>query len=176
MPYPAGAIANEFIKVARENGKSLSPLKLQKLVYFAHGWYLGFTGKPLINEPVEAWKFGPVIPSLYHCFKKFGYQAINECMTEGDFWGMSRGGHELCIDDNPDQNENELAKRIVKRIWEVYGAFSATQLSNLTHSDGTPWSQTADKDRRKHATISQDVIRAYFAAQVERNRSQHVHG
>jgi uncharacterized phage-associated protein len=61
MPYPAAAIANEFIKVAKRNGVLLTPMKLQKLVYFAHGWYLALLGKPLINEPVEAWKFGPVI-------------------------------------------------------------------------------------------------------------------
>jgi len=174
MPYPAGAIANEFIKIARENHKRLSPLKLQKLVYFAHGWYLALTGKPLINEPVEAWKFGPVIPSLYHALKKYAYQSVNECMTDDDFWEPSTGGvcHELSVDDGPDQQENELAKRIVRRVWDVYGGFSATQLSNLTHDDGTPWSMTPDKDKRRNAIIDPEIIRGYFKAQADKSLAQ----
>jgi len=176
MPYPAGAIANEFITIAKAAGRKLSPLKLQKLVYFAHGWYLAFTGHPLINEPIEAWKFGPVIPSLYHAFKKYGYGEVAECVTDDYLWAFGNPEHAPSIDDNLNQEENELAKQVVKRIWDVYGRFSATQLSNLTHAAGTPWSDTPDRDKRRHATIDQDLIRTYFAAQLEQNRSQHAVG
>ena len=47
-------------------------MKVQKLVYFAHGWHLGITKKPLINEQVEAWPYGAVIPSLYDYLKQWG--------------------------------------------------------------------------------------------------------
>jgi uncharacterized phage-associated protein len=63
--YDPKAIANYFIARAAADGKRLTPLQLIKLVYIAHGWYLGLTGEPLINEPPEAWQYGPVIPSLY---------------------------------------------------------------------------------------------------------------
>ena len=125
-------------------------MKVQKLVYFAHGWYLAFTGHPLINEPVEAWRFGPVIPSLYHALKPYGSQEVDEPVAELDptvkdpyIWSL----REASIDEGPDPAENNLAKQIVKRVWEVYGNFSAVQLSNLTHVEDDPWSKTPNKDK-----------------------------
>ena len=43
-----------------------TPMHVLKLVYLCHGWCLGFTGEALINEPVEAWTYGPVVPTVYH--------------------------------------------------------------------------------------------------------------
>lgn len=168
MPYPAAAIANEFIKLARESNKRITPMKLQKLVYFAHGWYLALTGKPLINEPVQAWKLGPVIPSLYHALKHCGNEPITECLREDPLISFDSSPiHEYSIDDGPDPKENELAKQFVKRIWNVYGGFTAVQLSNLTHLPDAPWSQTADKDKRRGVEIDQDRIKNYFASQAK---------
>jgi uncharacterized phage-associated protein len=175
MPYPAAAIANEFIKLARESKRPLSPLKLQKLVYFAHGWYLALVGKPLINEPVQAWKFGPVIPSLYHAFKHYEKESVTNSLPGEDVWSpLVLGGpvNQYSVDDGPDEGENEVAKQIIKRVWEVYGRFSAVQLSNLTHAPDSPWSNTPDKDKRRSVEIDQDLIRAYFLKQAEQNRQK----
>src|SRR5258708_10309168 len=60
-PYPAEAVANYFLEKSWEEGKSVDPLKIQKLVYFANGWHLGLYGSPLIDEEVRAWTYGPVI-------------------------------------------------------------------------------------------------------------------
>lgn len=62
--FPTIAIANHFIMRRWRDGVHVSPMKLQKLVYFAPGWYLALFNKPLIDERVEAWKFGPVILSM----------------------------------------------------------------------------------------------------------------
>lgn len=167
MPYPAAAIANEFIKLAQESKRPISPLKLQKLVYFAHGWYLALTGKPLINEPVEAWKFGPVIPSLYHALKIYGNTSIIRPICY-DLLDLNQTPGEPSIDDGPDAQENTRVKQLVKRIWELYGGFTSIQLSNLTHTPDSPWSQTAEKDKRKHVAIDQNKIKDYFLAQAKR--------
>jgi uncharacterized phage-associated protein len=55
MPFDSKAVANEFLKLAEQDGVKLSPMKLLKLVYFAHGWHLALKGEPLLNERVEAW-------------------------------------------------------------------------------------------------------------------------
>ena len=81
MAYEAKAIANYFLEKAKAEGNSLTPMQVQKLVYFAHGWYLGLFGEPLIKESVQAWSYGPVIPSLYQEFKRFGNQGIDELAT-----------------------------------------------------------------------------------------------
>jgi uncharacterized phage-associated protein len=172
MPYPASAIANEFIRLAKKSNRPLSPMKVQKLVYFAHGWYLALTGEPLINEPVEAWKFGPVIPSLYHILKPYGSTDIAEPLTDDPFHVfVDDEVHEYSIDDGYNPDENAHAKKIVKRIWDVYGGFNAVQLSNLTHNEDAPWSQTLDKDK-KHTVIDQDLIKQYFSRVLQRNRER----
>src|SRR5687768_9300066 len=80
--YNATSIANFFIQKGIEAGNPIDQMKVQKLVYFAHGWYLAITNQPLINEAIEAWRFGPVIPSLYHSLKHSGNQAITHTIDE----------------------------------------------------------------------------------------------
>jgi uncharacterized phage-associated protein len=85
MTHNPIAIANYFIELA----KFITPMKLQKLVYFAHGWCLALADKPLINEKIEAWQYGPVVSSLYREFKKYGNEGITSPAVEfkhlGDF-------------------------------------------------------------------------------------------
>jgi uncharacterized phage-associated protein len=50
--------------ILRECGE-METFKLQKLVYYAQGWTLGLTGRPLFPEPLEAWKKGPVSRALF---------------------------------------------------------------------------------------------------------------
>jgi hypothetical protein len=65
-------IANEFISLAKERGEPLSNMKLQKLVFIAHGWSLAILNKPLFYEDVCAWRYGPVVPKLYDALIKYG--------------------------------------------------------------------------------------------------------
>ena len=65
-------VANVLLSTARAQQKSLTPLQLMKLAYMSHGWMLAMTGKPLFNNRIEAWKYGPVIPDLYTQIKKYG--------------------------------------------------------------------------------------------------------
>ena len=77
MEHPI-AIANYFIKKPFEDGTELTPMKLLKLVYAAHGWHLDLAGEPLIGERVEPWKYGPVVPSAYDEFKDYGDRNITK--------------------------------------------------------------------------------------------------
>lgn len=173
MPYPAAAIANEFMKLAGPSGQPLTPMKLQKLVYFAHGWFLALFGRPLVNEPVQAWKFGPVIPSLYHALKVYGNDPVRSRMRDADFhFPADEPGiaHEYSIDDGFNANENGIARELIRKVWEVYGGFSAIQLSNLTHEPGSPWYETPERDKKRCVVIDAERIRSYFKAQAERNK------
>src|SRR5258708_6687363 len=85
-PFNSVAVANWFVEKANQGGKPVTLMKLLKLVYFAHGWHLALTKKPLIKEEIEAWKFGPVAPDVYHVFKTNGAGPIKSPgeMFEGD--------------------------------------------------------------------------------------------
>src|SRR5438552_12204040 len=65
-------VANRLLQLAHGAGATLTPMQLIKLVYMCHGWMLGLYGRPLIQEQVQAWKFGPVIPELYRHLRQYG--------------------------------------------------------------------------------------------------------
>lgn len=163
MAFPVGSVANHFLDLADRDGVPVSPMKLQKLVYLAHGWHWAVAGAPLIDEVVEAWKFGPVIPSLYHEFKRFGSGRIDgerfrRAVSRGHRW-------ELVSYEMPDDDESRLACAVMDRVWEVYKDYSAVQLSNLTHEDGTPWRTTWDgmgQRKMRGKDIEEEAIRSYF--------------
>lgn len=165
MPYVADAVANEFLTIAEMQHISVTPMKLQKLVYFAHGWGLGIFGKPLISEVIQAWKWGPVISSLYTEFREFANRPIDRLATEVQFEGGSLIWSTPMCTDKEDYSA-ELAKALVNRVWDVYGRFTAVQLSNMTHAAGTPWHSVMSKfppdSIPKRLTIPNELIRDYF--------------
>ena len=69
--HDARQVANEFLSLAEETNIPLTPLQVQKLVYFAHAWQLGLYGKPLIDTEFEAWRYGPVVPVVYFGLSHF---------------------------------------------------------------------------------------------------------
>lgn len=163
------AIANYLLDLAWSKDETLTPMKLQKLVYFAHGWHLALTNKSLLTESVQAWKFGPVIPTLYADFKYFGNQAIKEKARDLRDKDPSDGYHlemfEPSLDDYPAGDDLEVAKAILNRIYDVYGKYDGLQLSDMTHREGTPWQvvhQGYPKGLPQRVRIPEDVIKQCF--------------
>lgn len=165
MAFPVGSVANQFLDLGDRDAVALSPMKLQKLVYLAHGWHWAIADGPLINEVVEAWKFGPVIPSLYHEFKRFGSGSIQD----ERFSKAARdrtGGWTLVSCEMPDDtDEAAVARAVIDRVWEVYKDYSAVQLSNLTHEPDTPWHKTWDRMgslKMRGKDIDEEEIKSHF--------------
>lgn len=160
MSYPALAVANYFIDKANVENTPLDHLKLQKLVYFAHGWNLAVRAEPLIDEPVEAWKYGPVVSSLYRTFRVYG----NDLVTENGVQMTALGPRVPNIEFGDSDTRELLAK-----VWEVYQGFSGVQLSNMTHEPDTPWDRTWRKSRRSgEEPIANDLIREHFLEKARR--------
>ena len=148
------AIANYFIRKASEESVPLTPVKLMKLVYIAHGWYLALAGKQLIREPIEAWKYGPVIESLYHAFKRYGNTPL-----------PISAATDATITDN----EHGDIKRVLDKVWEKYSKLTAAQLSTITHQPDTPWSQVYDPDQF-NVTIPDELIKKYYQAKIDASK------
>ena len=175
MPTQAIAIANYFLEkatMANRGHHDLSPMKAQKLTWFAHGWYFGLADKPLVeDEQVEAWDWGPVFPSLYHSTKKFGNSPIKEKIRQSAWDGWSPRARQ-CVEPEVGEVFERAAdvEPLLDRVWELYGKHSASRLSNSTHEPGTPWRQVFDRYLKEYGEnpprgtdIPRDVIRRYFA-------------
>jgi uncharacterized phage-associated protein len=162
QPRSAIAVANEFLRITRVNHASLDQMKLQKLVFYAHGWHLGLQRFPLLDEEVEAWQYGPVIPSIYQAFKQYGTAPITASASDINAEGR------LYEPRLPVGYDRLLAEK----IWEEYGQYSAIQLSKMTHRPGTPWEKTWNRNTYglRSLAISNELIKEYFAAQAAKNR------
>lgn len=178
MPYKSDAIANFFIAHDGAAEAKLTPMKLQKLVYFSHGWHLATTDLPLIEEPVQAWQYGPVIVSLYHALKAHQNTPVTNPIQTFD-WVRENGkpveplrisSKVRTISDHPD--EMEFSEALLERMWKVYGHHSAIQLSKMTHEEGSPWDQVSKKfpgTLPQGLEIPNELIREYFAQKRAEN-------
>jgi uncharacterized phage-associated protein len=166
VAYDAKAIANYFLDLAQEKKTSLTPMKLQKLIFFAHGWNLALHDEPLIVDPVEAWQFGPVVPSVYHEFKHARSGAISGKATEFDLENF-----ELVEPTLP--SEDMRTPQLLRQVWEAYGKLSAVQLSNLTHLPDTPWAKAraAHGEQARKVVIDDASIQQHFKVLAEQNRA-----
>ena len=141
--HDARAIANVLIRSGIDGAKPRDPLQLIKLTYLCHGWMLGLYRRPLSAQPVEAWKYGPVIPDVYHGLKRYGGRPVNVVQ---DFLGS---------------NFDELEADLIQQVFDSYVDFSGVQLSRLTHARGTPWHQIWHRIGR-NCIIPDDLIEEHF--------------
>lgn len=135
-------VANNLLLRGESQKTDITPLKLQKLIYFLYKDYLKKTGEPLFSEQFETWTFGPVVPSIYAEFSSYGKKPIRtfardsrgKCymVTETGTFGMS-----------------------LDKVWRMYGHLSGETLSQLTHRDGTAWSKA--KDRKSNFLTIEDI-------------------
>lgn len=146
--YQGIEIAHLFVQKGIDDGKPLTHMKLQKMVYFAHGLHLAaYEGKPLIIDSIEAWQFGPVIPSIYDCYSIFSDQLI----ADTDLLETIRFYDQEVVSLDPE------AQEIVDLTWETLASISAIQLSNWTHNPGSAWSRVYEPGI-SHINIPNELI------------------
>lgn len=154
-------VANELISL---HPGQIDPMKLQKLVYFANGWWTAVKGRPLIDERPQVWRYGPVFQSLYRDFSRYGRSRIAEPERRSPFDAEAPriGG-----DDAPE------IRQMLDWIWAGYGHRSGSSLSEETHKEGTPWRRIAEESRyqvQPNEEIPVDADWRYFS-QLAQQRS-----
>lgn len=125
----------------------VTPMKLQKLIYFIYRDYIQQTGIPLFEERFETWRYGPVVPSVYAEFKKDGANAIRQYYIEND------GKTVFTVNEEG----SPIFKRVIDNIWNNCKNFDGIYLSSLTHREGSAWSKAVEK---KSPYLSDDDIKA----------------
>ncbi len=174
MKINASITANYFLKKAREEKICITLMKLLKLVYIAHGWTLVMLDKSILDdeENVEAWKFGPVIPSLYHEFKHFGNTPIEDWSQTTIEQTDNSFELKTIFLEKEEITDREKLLEIYKAVWESYKEYSAWGLSQTTHEANTPWQQTYQEDK-KFLPIPNDLTKSYYKNYLEKLASGH---
>lgn len=148
------AVAQAFLDLAAHEGLSLTNMKLQKLVFFAHGVHLAaYDGAPLIEDPIRAWDFGPVIPPLYEKLRRFGKGTVDPTIAPT----------ERTLDPEG------TGFQAIRSVWEAYKNYDAWALSRITHQPGSPWSKVWSVC--KYNDIPNETIREYYQGRVTRKNA-----
>jgi len=130
-PYDARVVSNFIVRWHIEQSEPVTQLRLYKLLYFAHGWYLLDRQQPLVWNYFEAWEHGPVIKVVRDNFLQFKDKPIEKFASAFD---LRRGElielpHHLASMD----------ETFVSGVIAAYQKYTATQLSQITHEKGSPW-------------------------------------
>ena len=121
-------VANNVLRLSFSDGFDVSPMKLQKLLYFVYKRHIKETGRPLFSERFEPWRYGPVLSSVYGAFKRFGTNHINAYYKDcnGDVWLV-------------DEDGDTAFRNSLHAIWNKYKSHGGIHLSSLTHKKGSAW-------------------------------------
>ena len=136
-PYNAMDVANYIVWYAKKAGNPVTHLKLQKLLYYVVASYLQKYGKPLINEDVVKWQYGPVVKSVYHQFKILGSLEITELSEyiesrdNQSFSARWADVDKLLEDLKADDDFTQVANIVIDDLIR----FSAFKLVDITHTE-----------------------------------------
>ena len=133
----------------------VTPLALQKLLYFSQGFYAGLNnGKYLFEADCQAWAHGPVYPDIYFKYKEFGYNPIDAAKMSFD---------------RPEINLPLKEQELLDHITKTFGRYSGIVLEQITHLEG-PWKEARGNLRdgdRSERIISKESIAKYYTRVAE---------
>ena len=144
-------VANFFLNIVdRDSGSTITPLKLQKILYYAQGYYLAINDEELFAEDFQAWAHGPANPDIYDKYKSYGFDSI----------------------DAPDISEvptfNEDLINFLYSIWNTFGIYDAKYLEDLTHKE-SPWIEARKGLKPGEACteiISKESMKRFFKTKL----------
>lgn len=153
---------------------TVSPLKLQKLLYYAQAWSMVFGGREnqLFADVPEAWVNGPVYPVIYDMWKDYG---MCDHLSYEHFGTTKENAMDVFkqLSDSLSMTENE--RGLLEQIVLMYGTKSQNQLIYLTHSE-SPWCEQRrglEPFERSNKQISLDTMYHYYLDRHNRNLAAH---
>ncbi|MFW9095190.1 Panacea domain-containing protein [Corynebacterium striatum] len=135
MAYSPTMIANNILSRAFADKAYMSPMKLQKILYFVASEYQKATKRLLLEEPFSTWAYGPVVYSVYDEFRSFSKGNIKR-------YARDARGDVFVIDETQDI---EL-KVALDRVWDKTKDMGAVELSEITHLQNSAWDKAFQGD------------------------------
>jgi len=126
----------------------ISPLSLQKLLYYAQGFNTVFNGTFLFMDDCQAWVHGPVYSEIFQRYKNYGYNPIE--IKEMNY--------------EPKTNLSNSEKEVIDAVIKHFGCFGGKILEKMTHSE-LPWTATRNginEEEPSNKIIEKELISSYF--------------
>ena len=130
--------------------EEVTPLALEKILFFSNGVNYALNGNRLIDENSEAWQHGPVYPSVYRKYKRYGYKPIDDAIK-------SVNG---CMLTKVSLKE----KQSIDLVISTFGLYSPKMLEKISHEQ-TPWKEKRIGYKDNQASreeISELAIKDYY--------------
>ncbi|WP_288384088.1 type II toxin-antitoxin system antitoxin SocA domain-containing protein [uncultured Acinetobacter sp.] len=164
--YKAMDIANYIVDYVNNtlSKNNLTPIKLQKIMYYVYVSCLVKHNIKLFNQPIEKWKFGPVISDVYHNFKAYGTKHIDLVVNGYEFTDGKDGGFSFKVIpfDKSEIEKSPVISLIQSTINDLIdiGPF---ELVEKTHRED-PWKNFESRilNGEKSLYYSDDEIKSYF--------------
>lgn len=145
------AMAKWFVnRVDRDAGEAMTPLKVQKLLYFSQAYYLANYGKPLFDADFEAWAHGPVIPSVFYEYAHLKWEAIP-------------------ASDSPPKIEKSV-QTYLEHVYRQFGKFSGKELERISHAH-EPWIKARGDlppEARCNEIIPKNHIEEFYGSRIKK--------
>ena len=126
----------------------LTPLRLQKLLYYVQGWSLALRDQPMFEEQIQAWTNGPAVSAVWQEFKAYEREPI------------------VNYEESPSSSLSLQDRFFTRLVWEEYKGYSASRLYEKTHNE-EPYRQARGDlplGVPSNREISQQSMKQYFAA------------
>ena len=142
----------------------VTPLALQKILYFIQGFYMVLFGTELFSEDCEAWEHGPVYREVYEVFKSFRYNPIDDTR----FSMFQNRFSELSNDE----------KHVIDLVIDSFGMYSGKVLERITHEEA-PWKEVRINyllGEPCDEVITKEAIKVYFEEVAKEYKIDSVEG
>lgn len=142
----ANDIAEWFVRYsADELGAPVDPMSLEKLVYYAQAFHLVLKREPLFPDDIQAWKWGPVVQSVYKRYAAYGADPI-VLPLDGPLTSLDKG-----------------VEAFLKQVVDFFCRHTAINLSRATHLE-RPWIEASDSSDN---IIHQACLKEYYRSLIE---------
>ena len=126
--------------------EDITPLALQKSLYYVQGFYYAFNNEFLFEENCQAWAHGPVYPEVYFKYKHYKFDPIKP----------KKGASDTIF------TSSELI--IIENVVKHFCCYSGKVLEKFTHSE-YPWLETRGEIPELESSteiIKKEYIGKYF--------------